>query len=96
MQWPEQIKDVAGPGGTVRAYHESMLDTTFQVNHRELLPPSCGSAGIRLAPPYQADHLGWQIDPRNLGDEDSFYWRTASAGASTIETLKSAGFVPAE
>jgi hypothetical protein len=45
MQRPEQIKDVAGPGGTVRAYHESMLDPTFQVNHRELLPPSCGSAG---------------------------------------------------
>ncbi len=94
MQRPEQTIEIVGPGGTVRAYNESMLDTTFQVNHRDLVPPSCGSAGVRLAAPYQADHLGWQIDPRNLGDEDRFYWRTASSGASTIQTLKSAGFAP--
>jgi hypothetical protein len=92
LQRAEQPIDVAGASRVVRAHRESMLDTTFQVNHRDLLPPSGGSAGIRLAAPYQADHLGWQIDPRNLGDEDRFYWRTASAGASTIQTLKSAGF----
>jgi len=93
LQRPEQTIDFAGPNGTVRAHRDSLLDTTFQVNHREFLPPAQGSPGIRLAAPYQADHLGWQIDPRNLGDEDRFYWRTASAGASTIQTLKNAGFV---
>jgi hypothetical protein len=94
LQRPDLAEDVARPGGTVRAYRGSLLDTTFQGNHRELLPPSGGSAGIRLAPPYQADHLGWQIDPRNLDDEDRFYCQTASEHASTIETLKSEGFVP--
>jgi hypothetical protein len=74
-------------------YFSSLLDTTFQVNHRECVPVSWGSPGIRLAPPYQADHLGWQIDPLRLSEEDKFYWETASRRASTIETLRSAGIV---
>jgi len=74
--------------------YDSLLDTTFQVNHRDVLPPSYGSAGIRLAHPYQADHLGWQIDPRRLSEEDRFYWQTASERASTIQGLRNRGVAP--
>jgi len=72
--------------------YESMLDTTFQVNHRDMLPPSGGSSGIRLAHPYQADHLGWHLDPHHLSDEERYYWQTASHLASTIHTLRGRGF----
>jgi hypothetical protein len=93
MQSPEIVQMAADPNGRSTAYYPSMLDTTFQVNHRDLVPPSKGSDGHRLAFPYEADHLGWQIDPMNLSDEDRFYWQTASARASTIETLKGFGVV---
>ena len=82
-----------GDDGPPRCY-ESLLDTTFQVNHRDVLPPSHGSAGVRLAHPYQADHLGWQLDPRQLSDEDRFYWRTASERASTIQGMRNRGIAP--
>lgn len=72
--------------------HGSLLDTTFQVNHRDVVPPSYGSPGIRLAHPYQADHLGWNLDPHHLSEEEKFYWETASHRASTIQVLKGRGF----
>jgi hypothetical protein len=80
-----------GAGRLPRCYG-SLLDTTFQVNHRDLLPPSYGSPGIRLAHPYQADHLGYHFDPHHLSDEEKFYWETASHHASTIHVLKGRGF----
>jgi hypothetical protein len=83
--------DGAGARALLPCY-ESMLDTTFQVNHRDVLPTSGGSPGIRLAHPYQADHLGWHLDPHHLSEEERFYWRTASPVASTIQTLKGRGF----
>jgi len=87
--------DLGGDGGggaPVPRHYTSLLDTTFQVNHRDVLPPSYGSTGIRLAPPYQADHLGWNLDPQRLSDEDKYYWDTASSRASTIQGLKGRGF----
>lgn len=92
MQRPDIVRAVDDPSGRSIACYPSMLDTTFQVNHRDRVPPSEGSPGIRLAHPYEADHLGWQIDPEDLSAEDRFYWQTASASASTIENLKGAGF----
>jgi len=82
-----------GGGAPLRCY-DSLLDTTFQVNHRDVLPPSHGSEGVRLAHPYQADHLGWQIDPQRLSEEDEFYWRTSSDRASTIQGLRNRGVGP--
>lgn len=74
------------------ACYGSLIDTTFQVNHRDVLPLSYGSTGIRLAHPYQADHLGWNLDPHHLSEEEAFYWKTASHLASTIRGLKGRGF----
>jgi hypothetical protein len=84
----------AAQNGALPRRYGSLLDTTFQVNHRDVIPLSYGSTGIRLAHPYQADHLGWQIDPRRLSDEDKFYWQTASERASTIQILKNRGITP--
>jgi hypothetical protein len=86
-----------GPSGAVGARplpacYGSLLDTTFQVNHRDDVPLSYGSPGIRLAHPYQADHLGWNLDPERLSEEEKFYWETASHRASTIQVLKGRGF----
>jgi hypothetical protein len=83
----------AGSGGGLRCYG-SLLDTTFQVNHGGVLPPSYGSTGIRLGHPYQADHLGWHLDPDHLSEEDIFYWETASDRASTIQGLRNRGLAP--
>ena len=93
IQTQEVPRGRPGVGTTPRCYG-SLLDTTFQVNHRDVLPPSYGSEGIRLAHPYQADHLGWQIDPQQLSDEDRHYWRTASELASTIQGLRNRGLTP--
>jgi hypothetical protein len=92
LQCQERARPSPGPGAAAlpRRY-DSLLDTTFQLNHRQVLPPSFGSTAIRLAHPYQADHLGWHLDPLHLSDEDRFYWETASVRASTIQSLKDQG-----
>jgi hypothetical protein len=94
LQSNELARPNPGGGADIPRRYGSMLDTTFQVNHRDILPPSYGSPGVRLAHPYQADHLGWQLDPRRLSEEDRFYWQTASRSASTIEVLRCRGVVP--
>lgn len=93
LQTNEIARTPAGDRPPVRCY-DSMLDTTFQLNHRDMLPPSRGSGAIRLAHPYQADHLGWQLDPSHLSEEDRFYWKTASNLASTLEGLRVRRIVP--
>jgi hypothetical protein len=91
IQCEEIVRSAAAGAGPPLRCYRSLLDTTFQVNHRDMQPPSYGSPGIRLAHPYQADHLGWQLDPRRLSAEDMFYWRTASHLASTVQGLKNRG-----
>lgn len=92
LQSEEVVRANGAVAGVPLRCYRSLLDTTFQVNHRDVVPLSYGSTGIRLAHPYQADHLGWQLDPQHLTDEDKFYWETASVRASTIEVLKGRGF----
>jgi hypothetical protein len=94
--WETTLQSDLRPGdagaAAVPQHYTSLLDTTFQVNHRDAVPPSYGSTGIRLAHPYQADHLGWHLDPQRLSDEEKYYWDTASSRASTIQVLKGRGF----
>ena len=77
-----------GAGELGRGAHEPDTDTRlvgerlevvevrdpWQVNHRDVVPPSYGSPGIRLAHPYQADHLGWNLDPLRLSEEEALTW----------------------
>jgi hypothetical protein len=87
-----ELPRAAGADGAPRPRcYDSMLDTSFQLNHRDVQAPSCGSHGIRLAHPYMADHLGWHLDPARLSPEDKYYWDTASHRASTIQTLRARG-----
>ena len=65
---------------TKQGNYVAAIDTTFA-----LYRPGNGFIsykGIRTKYPYLANHFGWNIDPKNLSEEQKYYYKSANKSAS--------------
>lgn len=68
-------------------YYRATMDTTFGMYTIDTPPEiamQVAHAALRTAPPYEALHLPWYLDPNCLSAEDSYYWEHCNASANWV------------
>lgn len=62
--------------------YEAYIDTTFALYKPRYLADKNFYKGLRIAGDYTAKHGGWYLDPKNMSEEDIYYFKTTNASNS--------------
>lgn len=84
--WHKQPIPIEWKGNTCHIQH-SLIDTTFQLVHRDN-NQSFPRPGIRCYAPYSARHLDWYIDPNDMNDDQKYYSSRATQIAHWGRNIK--------
>lgn len=84
IEWEKQYYQKKGKGN----FYIGFIDTTFAM-YRPFMRAGLGALMYRAGFPYQARHMPWYVDSKNLSEEELYYIENASTSTHWTKLNKS-------